>query len=183
MLPGRKLVVDTSVARAAGQQDSASPRGARCRGCLDLVTSAGHQLVWSPRIREEWHKKRENGSYYASKYALDWLQLMLKKGRLFRPEEAPSLEDALRETSTTDKAKIAMVEDVHLIDAALASDRVVLSLDEEVRGCFRAVVDEVEPLRKVAWANPLRDEEAVLEWLRDGAKPQAERELGHRPPG
>jgi hypothetical protein len=95
--------------------------------------------------------------------------------------EGESLEASLRETSASLKAKLAMIEDVHLLDAALASDRVVLSLDEEVRACLRSAASEIEPLRKVAWANPLREEENVGEWLRDGAKPKPLRQLGAQP--
>jgi len=74
----------------------------------------------------------------------------------------------------------AMFKDIHLIEAALQADRIVISMDETVRGYFREVTQKVVELRQIAWVNPCKSEETALEWLQDGAELERERLLGYR---
>jgi hypothetical protein len=70
-----------------------------------------------------------------------------------------------------------MIKDAHLIEAARATDRIVVSLDERARALFREAALEVSELRVVMWANPDNQEEGVVEWLDRGARRERPREL------
>jgi hypothetical protein len=71
-----------------------------------------------------------------------------------------------------------MEKDAHLLEAALLTDRIVISCDEKVRVLFRAACREVHEIRQVHWANPEKEDEAVADWVREGARVEARRQLG-----
>ena len=72
----------------------------------------------------------------------------------------------------------AMQKDFMLIVAALAADRVVISLDETVRKLFDQAAQRVGELRSVVWVNPDSEEESPLRWLEKGAQAERQRQLG-----
>src|SRR5712691_9172343 len=74
----------------------------------------------------------------------------------------------------------AMRKDFLLIEAALATDRIVISLDDTARGLFAVAARSVGELRNVAWVNPDKTEEQSVLWLENGAKPEKRRLLGFR---
>ena len=83
----------------------------------------------------------------------------------------------------SDAAKEAMVKDLLLIEAALASDDTVVSRDDAVRDLFRANLNRVRALSRIVWVNPDRDEEEPIVWLRAGARAERHRLLGYAPGG
>jgi hypothetical protein len=74
----------------------------------------------------------------------------------------------------------AMLKDIHLVEAALNADKIVVSMDEVVRGYFHVATQKVGELRLIAWVNPCKSEETPLEWLKDGAELERERLLGYQ---
>lgn len=88
-----------------------------------------------------------------------------------------SLREQLAEAATSEPTRRAMVKDAHLIEAARAADRIVVSLDERARALFREAALAVSELRAVMWANPDNQEEGVVEWLDRGARRERPREL------
>jgi hypothetical protein len=84
--------------------------------------------------------------------------------------------DSLPETKLTERR--AMLKDAHLLETALATDRVVISRDEIVRALFHRASKMIGDLRRLHWANPEISAEAVHSWIRAGAKAEARRALG-----
>ena len=71
-----------------------------------------------------------------------------------------------------------MQKDFHLLQAALATDRTVISLDETVRRLFVHASQQVGEIRDIIWVNPDRTaEEQPIEWLQNGAPPEPHRQL------
>lgn len=70
----------------------------------------------------------------------------------------------------------AVAKDLHLVEAALATDNIVVSLDDRasINLCVRAT-------RDVVWVNAVRDGGHAIYWLRAGANPVTEWKLGYRP--
>lgn len=66
----------------------------------------------------------------------------------------------------TDAERESLLKDVHLIEAALAADKIVVSLDDEARALF-----DVGELGTVLWINPVRYYPDCLTWLAEGAEP------------
>jgi hypothetical protein len=69
-----------------------------------------------------------------------------------------------------------------LLEAALATDEIVVALDETVRELFIEAAISVGEIRNVVWVNPDRADEKPLLWLEDGAKPDKKRRLGTKRP-
>ena len=68
--------------------------------------------------------------------------------------------------------------DVHLIEAALGTDRLVASQDERARGIFREASRGVRELKPIIWVNPTLSADDPIGWLRNGARSEAHRQLG-----
>ncbi len=77
------------------------------------------------------------------------------------------------------KKRDVMLKDVHLIEAALKADKIVISMDETVRRCFHEATQKIGTLKQIAWVNPCKSEEMPIQWLQDGAELERERLLGY----
>ena len=73
----------------------------------------------------------------------------------------------------------AMVaKDVHLVEAALATDQLITSRDERVRNALRTASNNAGELKRIVWVNPTQEDETPIDWLRDGVKTEGHRLLG-----
>jgi hypothetical protein len=70
-----------------------------------------------------------------------------------------------------------VLKDCHLVEGALATDRWIASLDEQVRGHLADLAAAVEALRSILWVNPAVAEESAVEWLARGAPDNKKRYL------
>ncbi len=69
-----------------------------------------------------------------------------------------------------------------LIQAALETDKTIISLDETVRGLFALAAKHVGEIQGIIWVNPERTtEEQPISWLRNGAPAEAHRQLSAYP--
>lgn len=73
-----------------------------------------------------------------------------------------------------------MRKDFRLIEAALAADKTIASLDEAVRLLFDSAAISVTELKGIAWLNPDIMEEECTAWLQSGAKHERKRLLGYK---
>jgi hypothetical protein len=103
----------------------------------------------------------------------------LRKTDALENIEQAELRESIQSASRDAGVVAAMLKDIHLIEAALAADKIVLSLDERVRGFFSDASRTIEELRQIHWANPEDQRERVLHWLQNGAKPEKSRLLGY----
>ena len=106
---------------------------------------------------------------------------MAAKKRILRVEPEP-IDTAIRlkvpKTTESLKEIEAMLKDVHLIEAALATDSTVIALDEIVRALFGAACQTIGQMKSIVWINPDKPEEQILLWLENGAEPEKSRQLG-----
>lgn len=159
------IVVDTSVARAAG-------RGTQAVEALDAMRKAGLFVVLSPALMEEWQKLRPDSTVpYRSTYAAIWLSSMIarKQWRKRDPEERPLIEAA--DAIDNEASRREVMKDVHILALVLADDRRLLTTDGALREHLRGIVGTVPDLLRVHWADP--QDGLALGWLRNGA-PDAE---------
>lgn len=90
------------------------------------------------------------------------------------------LRGRIERVVASEKGREAVLKDFHLIEAALATDRMVISLDENAKGLFAAASRILGALRNVAWVNPDKPEERPIPWLENGARLEKKRLLGSR---
>jgi hypothetical protein len=169
----RRLVVDASVARSSGDEHATYPTSKRCRDFLLAILDISHQAVMTTEIHNEWNK-------HQSGFARRWRVSMVARRKLCIVE-APlnkGLRAKIRQAAIRKRDRKVMLNDTHLIEAAIATDRIIISLDETVRILFSEATRNVGELRVIVWANPDKAEENCISWLRDGAKAERDRKLG-----
>lgn len=167
----RRLVIDADVGRSAGESEH--PVSSACRGFLDAVRECKHRIVMTDAIQAEWERHR-------SKYAKKWLRSMWAKKQVVQIEVVRDerLRTRISNSVVSQTEKNAVGKDMHLIEAALATDKLIALRDEAVRAAFRAAAQPVKVLRRIVWVNPTNKGEAPVDWLRSGAKSERERQLG-----
>lgn len=171
----KRLVIDTVIFGAAGGPD-AEGRAKTCFDVLTTVRQADHRLVLSPDLWDEWRRHRSTSSRA-------WLTSMYARRNVIIINDVthPSLRTKFARLKLSNKEHEAAEKDLHLLEAALAADKIVLSMDEIVRDIFSRATSRVSECRRVIWVNPERAREACIEWLIAGAPFELHRCLGHRP--
>ena len=168
----RRLVIDADVVHSAGEMEH--PISSACRRFLETVLDVGHQVVITDAILAEWH-------HHMSRYSRRWRRQMYGRRRVYRIDQAKERDNNLRNRidQTVHRNQRAIVaKDVHLIEAAIATDRLVTSKDGSARGVFKDASDGVVELQQIVWVNPTCDNEKPIEWLENGARAEAHRMLG-----
>jgi hypothetical protein len=167
----RRLVIDACViGRANEHTDEPSYL---CALFLSAVREVGCRAVLTPELLDEWHR-------HMSFFSEQWLIRMFGEKRIARVPVPPDerLRAAVEQVAPDPAAAAAMLKDCHLIEAARASDRNVVSIDEEARGYFHGAAGRVGLLREVCWVNPAVEDEQPLDWLHQGAPRDRHRRLG-----
>lgn len=169
-----QVIIDADIMHSAsGNENDLS---IRCREVLDTVLEAGHWLVRTPKIKEEW----DNG--HLSRYSTNWLRLMQSRRKLLDSDEQSSgLAGAIGNLPALPAEQSIMLKDHHLLEAALNSEKRVISKDEAAYFHFYHASATITQLRKVMWASPMRPKDECAEWLAGGAKPETKRRIGRRP--
>ena len=176
----RRLVIDASVARSAGGEEASYPRSKFCRDFLKSTLEICHHVIMTSEIQEEWRQHR-------SKFTQQWLVSMQARKKVHHIGDAVDNELRGRIEHASSQAKEyereAMRKDYRLVEAAIATVRVVISLDEKVRKLFAVATREVGELRFIVWVNPERLEEEPMHWLENGARADRKRLLRVRAEG
>lgn len=159
----KRLVIDACVARASGGESATYPAAKHTRDFLQAVLTICHKAVMSPAIRDEWND-------HQSKFARTWRKSMVARGKLLFSEvaERTDIRQEVEQSKVTQNQKNAMEKDCHLLEAAIATDFRVVSLDNIARDLYVAEI-KIPDVKNIMWVNPLEDSDQVLVWLNDGA--------------
>jgi hypothetical protein len=87
------------------------------------------------------------------------------------------LRDKIQRCFTDAREIEAVLKDMHLIEAAMATDGLVVSRDATARQHFAQAASVVAELRNLVWVNPQEEDDPRL-WLQRGAKAEKGRMLG-----
>lgn len=168
-----RLVIDADIACSAGNASAKDPTSKSCRDFLIAVRRTCHRLVMTPDIKAEWGK-------HQSGFARKWRVKMVGSRKLCYLEDVKEtlvLGD-LKSVPCSDLDFDAMDKDRHLLNAALASDKIVASRDDEVRGLFAAATPKLTKISQIVWVNPTKEDEGVVGWLEKGSMGEKFRQLG-----
>lgn len=69
------------------------------------------------------------------------------------------------------------MKDLPLVTAALAYDRIIVSLDDKARGLFSSKKNKLGFVRGLTWANPAQSDTALVDWLQQGAPQESAKQL------
>lgn len=174
----KRLVIDADVAQASGDEDATDPRAIICRDILMEVRTQNHRIVMTKQINDEWKR-------HQSHFALEWRASMDARRRVVRivTSEQSQLQRRVTNTISNIDDTEVMLKDFHLLQAALETDKTIISLDETVRTLFAKVSQLVGEIRDIIWVNPERTtEEEPITWLKNGAPPEVHRQLSEYQP-
>ena len=169
----KRLVVNASVARAAGGEEATVSVSISCTEFLETFRDeCPHHVVMTPELSEEWEENQ-------SKFAATWLRSMIARKRFnyVEPLVNQALRDEIEGTAISENEIEDMQKDFHLLEAARETDQAIISLDETVRGLFAQATQDIGEIRDIVWVNPDRTEEKPLDWLQNGAPPEDHRKL------
>lgn len=170
--PGRRLVVDADVAQSAGE--SSAERSRLCRELLSAIGSSLHRVVLSEKGDEEWR-------VHQSTYSRIWLRAMEVSGQVVRVKAhlPPEIEAAVLELFESAR-RTGVAKDLHLIAAALETDRIVLSNEVRARRAMGEAARAVPDFATIHWANPTDPADSAIAWVADGARDEPSRQLGFK---
>lgn len=160
----KRLVIDASVARSCGAPDAESAVASDCRDFLIAVLQICHRVVMTDSISQEWAKHQSN-------FARRWRVQMVARKKMYVIDEAEDedLRDSILQVADGKKERRVLEKDIHLVQAALASDGIVISRDESAWKAVLSVRPRVTRLQRIIWLNPTVNRQDVLDWLKQGA--------------
>jgi len=168
----RSLVVDASVARAAGGADAVHPTSTSCRDFLMAILDICHRVVRTDAIGDEWRRN-------ASSFFRRWLVKMYGRKKVVRIQPpAHGLQTKLSNALANPLDLAMAMKDVHLLDAAITTRSPIVSLDATSRALFASACAKVPELRRIVWIDPCTMQDAALEWGERGAPDEKHRMLG-----
>ena len=174
----KRIVVNASVARAAGGEGATASVSINCTEFLETFRdNTPHHVVMTLELSEEWDEHQSN-------FAAAWLANMIATKRFHYVEfsQNRTLHEKIEATASQQKDINAMLKDFHLLGAALATDQIVISLDETIRTLFAQVSQRVSEIRDIIWVNPERTtKEQPITWLKNGTPPEVQRQLSAYP--
>jgi hypothetical protein len=129
------------------------------------------RVVISSDIRREW---RAN----ASRYAWQWLVDMVSRGRHVVVDPNPEVIIRRALTNLSADNQRAVRKDLLLIEAALDTDKRVLSRDNAMRRILHSMAIDIVILQDVHWVGP--EYPGCVEWLNQGAPTDPEIQLSRR---
>lgn len=170
-----QLVIDASIARAAGPEDATHPTSAACRDFLLTMLKVCHQLVYNRELKDEWDK-------HQSSFALKWRATMFARKKVIFVTQISHQESAaeLAAYGKTEKEQAAILKDTHLIFAALVTDKRIASLDQTIRGYLNNVATLFGTIKQICWVNPTLAEDEAIDWLQANAPLEPHRMLGYQ---
>ncbi len=142
-----------------------------------------HKMVTTPDLKSEWEKKptKHAKGRRLQAFARKWLCRMNGKSKVddLGVVQNATLRRKIKQTDTSDKSQQHMLDDVHLLEAALTADEIVVSCDETARGLFQTASARIGEIRQIVWVNPDKEDEKPVDWLKQGAPKEVGRTLGH----
>jgi hypothetical protein len=159
------LLLDASLAGCAGSRASVGDsRTVRCRAVLSSIQRSTCEIGFTRESFEEWRRHR-------GAFAYSWLTSMYARRRVRLLKSPPShallRKAAGREFAAEPDLQRKFAKDLHLIEAALAHDRRVISDDARMRQHLRRLCKAVGELSRVHWVCP--PDEKALEWIEAGS--------------
>jgi hypothetical protein len=120
-------------------------------------------MVMTAALAAEWDR-------HQSLYAMRWRAEMRSRKKIIDIAVVQN-EEVRRQVP----ASRAIQKDLHLIEAALSTDKIVVSLDDRAQAALC-----VEATKEVTWVNAVAEGGHAIYWLRDGAPSKNEWKLGYQ---
>lgn len=147
----KRIVVDTSVAHAAGE--SIHPTSSACRQWLLKIEEICHKVVLSEELFSEWNE-------HASRFTRKWKTKMAGRGKPVREITNKTL--SINYQLMSKKEAEAVKKDLCLLSSALSneSDGIILTCDNQIKEILEKTQPEV--MKRIQWMHPVDDSSELL---------------------
>jgi predicted nuclease of predicted toxin-antitoxin system len=117
-----------------------------------------HHVVFTPEIGQEWRDHR-------SRYFSDWIRSMYSRKKVTElgPIKSDELRRAIERSSMSPTDKEIVEKDAFIINAALASDRIILTQDRELNRTMMKYPRLGRISMRIRWINPENDGASELD--------------------
>lgn len=138
------LVIDASVARSCGGEDAKHPTSKNCRDFLKAVLKICHSMVMTDELQAEWNK-------HESTFARKWRVSMIakRKYKFCKSVTLSELRNKLEQLKMEHKTREAIWKDICLVEAAIATDKIIVSLDDKVRDYLVEVSENIPEVKLI----------------------------------
>lgn len=142
-------MIDASVLRASGATDATHPTATQCRDFLIAVLEICHRVILSDTLRVEWKN-------HASKFAHTWWTSMEARRKVRRVDDDinEEIRRSLQKAKLTDKQRVAVEKDLHLIEDALRGDAIVVGTDVRLTEYVAKASQQVRKLKSIRFIDP-----------------------------
>jgi hypothetical protein len=142
------------------------------RRCLEAIRLDEHVAVFSSKLRQEWRK-------HASLLAKQWQVAMQQRRRIEEAEgaEYARLLDPACDCLSGLAKKEALRKDFHLVQSALATGQILLSNETRLPSHLKSSCKSIPEFRRIFFANPEKEKEECIDWIRAGAKKEPQRRV------
>jgi hypothetical protein len=125
-------------------------------------------------IKCEWDRHESN-------YARSWRASMKARGKMVDAEHAKGKKVSSRikhlcRTLNPGNSR-ELKKDIPLIETALATDCIIISCDNDARKLYDQLAQEMDVLKSVVWVHPGEQIRDLILWLRNGARPEDQKQL------
>lgn len=153
----KRLVIDADVLRASGDAGATDPRARRCREFLLAVKQICHHAHLTDSLRDEWRR-------HASKFGRTWWVEMSRRGKILRNSDAedPEVRSRVPRAGLCDADFAALEKDLHLLEAALRADDIVVTAEAELPRIVEGCKTIVRKLKRIRFVPPDPDALASL---------------------
>jgi len=168
-----RLVIDACVAQSAGDEKPTAAEACNCRDMLLEVYKNKHKMVLTDFIIDEWNR-------HQSRWSFTWRTEMYKSS--FFEYVRDCADGPLWQKIVLDMKNPFEVEQRHkdfgYIEAALVTDRTLISSDRKSRNAYSTIARTVTELRDIVYVNPCEPNDSPIGWIRNGAPSDDWRRLG-----
>lgn len=149
-----KFIVDADIIRSAGYSEH--PVSSTSRTILNEIKDSNSNAVYCSTLMKEWKKHR-------STYSTKWIATMMSKKRLLFIASDIEAKVFLENLENSKEKNIAL-KDVHLIDLAIASDKIIFSNDLNAKNAFSNLLDKRHNFKNIYWLSPKKDIDIILQY-------------------
>ena len=93
-----------------------------------------------------------------------------KLWHVLAPEPNGGLAARAKRIACTEEVRQEILKNLHLLENAMAMDRIVLSMETNIFRLFSEYKKALKVPQPVAWVNPTADIDACVAWLEAGAE-------------
>ncbi|QOZ92910.1 hypothetical protein EU243_15105 [Bacillus velezensis] len=150
-------IIDACVLTSASPKTQVSKRVA---AFLDIFLKTKNKIGMTEDLKKEWFDHK-------STYTAKVFGMLKNQRRIIKISDHETVEDLRTKIQNIkDKQRVeAILKDMHLLEAAILTDKFIISLDNKARNNFNHFYNCVPGIPDVCWLNPSDENEKATEWL------------------